>query len=59
MLIFFYRFFKGIHFDVARENNRRNNFFLQSLAHIVSEAKISFDSCNLYDVDLTTEILYK
>ncbi|XP_065082101.1 F-box only protein 33 [Ochlerotatus camptorhynchus] len=58
-VIFQPRFFKGIHFDVARENNRRNNFFLQSLAHIVSEAKISFDSCNLYDVDLTTEILYK
>lgn len=53
------RFFKGIHFDVARENNKKNSFFLQSLAHIVSEAKISFDSCNLYDVELTTEILYK
>lgn len=53
------RFFKGIHFDVARENNKKNSFFLQSLAHIISAAKISFDSCNLYDVELATEILYK
>ncbi|XP_055631217.1 F-box only protein 33 [Toxorhynchites rutilus septentrionalis] len=53
------RFFKGVHFNVARENNNKNNFFLQSLAHIINEAKISFDSCNLYDVELTTEILYK
>ncbi|XP_053684354.1 F-box only protein 33 [Sabethes cyaneus] len=57
--IFQPRFFKDIHFDVARENNRKNSFFLQSLAHIVNEARISFDSCNLYDVELTTEILYK
>lgn len=58
-VIFQPRFFKDIHFDVARENNKKNSFLLQSLAHIVSEAKISFDSCNLYDVELTTEIMYK
>uniref|UniRef100_A0A182T6R3 F-box domain-containing protein n=1 Tax=Anopheles maculatus TaxID=74869 RepID=A0A182T6R3_9DIPT len=32
---------------------------MQKLAHIVSEVKITFDSCNLYDVELTAEILYK
>lgn len=58
-VIFQPRFFKGIHFDVAPENNKKNSFFLQTLAHIVSQAKISFDSCNLYDVELTKEILYK
>lgn len=55
----FFRFFKRIQFDVAREQNKKNSFFLQKLAHIVSEAKVTFDSCNLYDVELTAEILYK
>ncbi|XP_035913632.1 F-box only protein 33 [Anopheles stephensi] len=58
-VIFQPRFFKRIQFDVAREQNKKNGFFLQKLAHIVSEVKITFDSCNLYDVELTTEILYK
>ncbi|XP_040155085.1 F-box only protein 33 [Anopheles arabiensis] len=58
-VIFQPRFFKRIQFDVAREQNKKNSFFLQKLAHIVSEAKVTFDSCNLYDVELTAEILYK
>uniref|UniRef100_A0AAG5D519 F-box domain-containing protein n=1 Tax=Anopheles atroparvus TaxID=41427 RepID=A0AAG5D519_ANOAO len=57
--IFQPRFFDRIQFDVAREQNKKNNFFLQKLAHIVSEVKITFDSSNLYDVELTTEILFK
>uniref|UniRef100_A0A182Q0D0 F-box domain-containing protein n=1 Tax=Anopheles farauti TaxID=69004 RepID=A0A182Q0D0_9DIPT len=58
-VVFQPRFFNRIQFDVAREQNKKNSFFLQKLAHIVSEVKITFDSCNLYDVELTAEILYK
>ncbi|XP_053675918.1 F-box only protein 33 [Anopheles nili] len=57
--IFQPRFFKRIQFNVAREQNRKNSFFLEKLAHIVSEVKIAFDSCNLYDVEQAAEILYK
>lgn len=53
------RFFKRIQFDVAREQNKKISFYLQRLAHIVSEVKITFDSSNLYDVELTAEILFK
>uniref|UniRef100_A0A182NGU0 F-box domain-containing protein n=1 Tax=Anopheles dirus TaxID=7168 RepID=A0A182NGU0_9DIPT len=58
-VVFQPRFFNRIQFDVAREQNKKNSFFLQKLAHIVSEVNITFDSCNLYDVELTAEILYK
>ncbi|XP_055608760.1 F-box only protein 33 [Uranotaenia lowii] len=58
-VLFQAKFFKAVHFDVGRENKRKNTFLIQCLANIASEAKISFDSCNLYDVELATEILYK
>lgn len=58
-IFYIHRFFKSINFNIERDNDERNKFFVHQLSHLISETNIIYDSLNIYDIELVAELLSK